>query len=67
MALSTLWLLLVIRVCFLYTHPILSRTEALCVALQASMWQMLNGEVAVVITKSVICHLVLKSADNFPL
>lgn len=66
-ALSTLWLLLAIRVCFLYTHPILSRTKGLCVALQASMWQMFNEEVAVVITKSVIYHLVFKSADNFPL
>lgn len=53
-------------VCFFYTHPILSRSEALCVALQASIWQVFNEEGAVVITKSVICHLVFKSADNFP-
>lgn len=54
MAISTLQLSLVIFVCFTYSHLTHSRTEALCVALQAFKWQVLNEEMNTgVITKSV--------------
>ena len=63
MAISTLQLSLVIFVCFTYSHLSHSRIEALCVALQAFKWQVLNEEMNTgVITKSVIHQLAFKSA-----